>query len=163
MAQSALHDKTAARDWPFEVKPLHPVLGCEITGITLAQAVDEAMFDKVYEAFLDYELILFRNVDLPPATQVAFARRFGEVQIHVMNQYHGAEHPEIYRLSNVDAEGRPNGKHPDKGTMYWHTDGSWRDRTGQSTMMYSEIVPEVGGETQFADMYTAYERLNPAA
>src|SRR5690349_7242211 len=34
------------------------------------------------------------------ATQVAFARRFGEVQIHVMNQYHGAEHPEIYKLSN---------------------------------------------------------------
>ena len=45
------------------------------------------MFDKVYEAFLDHELILFRDVDLPPATQVAFARSFGEVQIHVMNQY----------------------------------------------------------------------------
>jgi taurine dioxygenase len=119
---STTHD--AARDWPFKVKALHAALGCEIVGITLADAVNETLFDKVYEAFLDYELILFRNVDLPPATQVAFARRFGEVQIHVMNQYHGAEHPEIYKLSNVDADGKPNGKHPDKGTMYWHTDGS---------------------------------------
>ena len=45
----------------------------------------------MYEAFLDYQLILFRHVDLPPALQVAFARRFGEVQVHVMNQYQGLE------------------------------------------------------------------------
>jgi alpha-ketoglutarate-dependent 2,4-dichlorophenoxyacetate dioxygenase len=162
MVDIATSGRRAARDWPFEVRSLHPALGCEILGLSLAEAVDEVLFDKVYEAFLDYELILFRKVDLSPATQVAFARRFGEVQIHVMNQYHGAEHPEIYKLSNVDAQGRPNGKHPDKGTMYWHTDGSWRERTGQSTMMYSEVVPEEGGETQFADMYAAYERMSPA-
>jgi taurine dioxygenase len=60
--------------WPFQVKPLHPVLGCGITGITLREAVSPAMFAKVYEAFLEYQLILFRDVDLPPATQVAFAR-----------------------------------------------------------------------------------------
>ena len=163
MAQTAVASETRSqRDWPFRAEPLHPVLGCEIVGITLADAVREATFDKVYEAFLDYKLILFRNVDLPPATQVAFARRFGEVQVHVMNQYHRTGHPEIYFLSNVDDQGRPNGKHPDKGTMYWHTDGSWRERTGQATMMYSEIVPEEGGETQFADMYSAYERLSPA-
>ncbi|MET0568667.1 MAG: TauD/TfdA family dioxygenase [Hyphomicrobiaceae bacterium] len=79
-----------------------------------------------------------------------------------MNQYHGyKDHPEIYMLSNLDQEGRPNGKHPDKGTLYWHTDGSWRDRTGQATMMYSEIVPEAGGKTEFADMYAAYENLSP--
>ena len=99
------------------------------------------MFDKVYEAFLDYELILFRDVDLPPATQVAFARSFGEIQIHVMNQYQKyPEHPEIYMLTNADKDGKPTGKHPDKGTLHWHTDGSWRERTGQATMMYSEVV-----------------------
>ena len=152
-----------ARDWPFEVRPLHPVLGCEIIGVTLAQAVSPALFAKVYEAFLDYQLILFRDLDLPPATQVAFARDFGEVQVHVLSQYHGyKEHPEIYTLSNLDKDGNPSGKHPDKGTLYWHTDGSWRERTGQATMMYSEIVLEVGGETEFADTYSAYDSL-PAA
>ena len=59
--------KATTRDWPFQVKPLHPSLGCEISGITLAEAVEPKLFDKVYEAFLDYELILFRDVDLPPA------------------------------------------------------------------------------------------------
>jgi taurine dioxygenase len=154
-----------ARDWPFEVKPLHPVLGCEISGITLEKAVSPALFAKVYEAFLEYELILFHDVDLPPATQVAFARNFGEVQLHVLHHQYGyPDHPEIYLLSNLDRNGNPSGKHPDKGTLYWHTDGSWRERTGQSTMMYSEIVPPpgLGGETQFADMYSAYDLL-PAA
>ncbi|MFZ0607703.1 MAG: TauD/TfdA family dioxygenase, partial [Xanthobacteraceae bacterium] len=151
------------RNWPFTVTPLHPVLGCEITGITLEEAVSPNLFAKVYEAFLDYQLILFRDVDLPPATQVAFARNFGEVQVHVLSGRYGTkEFPEIYFLSNLDKDGNPSGKHPDKGTLYWHTDGSWRERTGQATMMYSEIVPPAGGETEFADMYSAYDFL-PAA
>src|SRR6202045_823916 len=163
MAQAQLKYRRAGHDWPFKTTPLHPVLGCEISGITLAEAVSPAMFAKIYEAFLTYQLILFHDVDLPPATQVAFARNFGEVQVHVLSQYHGyKDHPEIYMLSNLDKDGRPSGKHPDKGTLFWHTDGSWRERTGQATMMYSEIVPPVGGETEFADMYSAYEQL-PAA
>ncbi|MGB7036548.1 MAG: TauD/TfdA family dioxygenase [Xanthobacteraceae bacterium] len=166
MTQAQLQSQARARarrNWPFTVTPLHPVLGCEITGITLEQAVSPKLFAKVYEAFLDYQLILFRDVDLPPATQVAFARNFGEVQIHVLSgQYGTREFPEIYFLSNLDKDGNPSGKHPDKGTLYWHTDGSWRERTGQATMMYSEIVPPAGGETEFADMYSAYDFL-PAA
>jgi taurine dioxygenase len=167
MAQLELDEPRAraSRDWPFTVKPLHRALGCEIGGITLKQAVSPELFAKVYEAFLDFELILFRDVDLPPATQVAFARNFGEVQVHVKSDTYGyAGHPEIYLLSNLDKDGNPSGKHPDKGTLYWHTDGSWRERAGQATMMYSEIVPPpgLGGETQFADMYSAYDLL-PAA
>ena len=73
------------------------------------------LFAKVYEAFLDYQLILFRDVDLPPATQVAFARNFGEVQVHVLSGTYGYRgQPEIYLLSNLDSDGNPSGKHPDK-------------------------------------------------
>ena len=59
MTQVQLKSQRATRDWPFKVKPPHPVLGCEITGITLAEAVSPTMFAKVYEAFLDFQLILF--------------------------------------------------------------------------------------------------------
>ena len=163
MTQAQLKSQRAARDWPFAVKPLHPVLGCEIIGVTLEEALSPRLFGPIYEAFLDYQVILFRDVELPPATQVAFARRFGEVQVHLLSDQYGyKDHPEIYLLSNLDKDGNPSGKHPDKGTLYWHTDGSWRERTGQATMMYSEIVPATGGETEFADMYSAYELL-PAA
>ena len=44
----------------------------------------------------------------------------------------------------------------------WHTDGCWSRVTGQSTIIYGELVPTVGGETHFCDMYGAYERLSAA-
>ncbi len=107
---------------------------------------------------------MFAPQDLPPGRQVEFARHFGEVQVHVMNQYHADGYPELYRLSNLDAHGRPNGKHPDKGTLAWHTDGSWQRVTGQATIIYGEVMPGTGegGETHFCDMYGAYERLDAA-
>lgn len=146
--------------WPFAVRPLTAALGAEIIGIDFDQPVTETLFRSVYGAFLKYQVLLFGFQNLPPARQVAFARHFGEVQIHVMNQYHLDGFPELYRLSNLDEHGNPNGRHPDKGTIAWHTDGSWRRVTGQATIIYSEVVPETGGETHFCDMYGAYDRLS---
>jgi alpha-ketoglutarate-dependent taurine dioxygenase len=76
-----------------------------------------------------------------------------------MNQYHASAHPELYTLSNVGPDGKPNGRHPDRGTMAWHTDGSWQSRATKATMLYAEIVPSRGGGTGFADMYAAFEAM----
>ena len=147
--------------WPFGVRPLTPRLGAELIGVDLVRGVDDALFRSIHEAFLEYQVLLFGTQDLPPGRQVEFARHFGEVQIHVMNQYHADGYPELYRLSNLDEHGNPNGKHPDKGTLAWHTDGSWRRVTGHATIIYGEVVAGEGGETHFCDMYGAYERLSP--
>jgi taurine dioxygenase len=145
----------------FTTRPLAPGLGAEIIGVDLSQGVDDTLFRAIYDAFLEHQVLLFGVQDLPPGRQVEFARHFGEVQIHVMNQYHADGFPELYRLSNLDENGNPTGRHPDKGTLAWHTDGSWQRVTGHATIIYSEIVPETGGETHFCDMYGAYERLSP--
>jgi taurine dioxygenase len=142
------------------VRPLTPNLGAEID-VDLSR-LDDALFAQIYRAFLRCQVLLFPPQELPPGRQVEFARRFGEVQVHVMNQYHADGHPELYRLSNLDAQGRPTGLHPDKGTLAWHTDGSWQRVTGQATIIYGEVMPESGGETHFCDMYGAYERLSDA-
>ena len=147
---------------PFAVRPLTPNLGAEIIGVKLADGISDALFKGIYDAFLRYQVLLFPPQDVPPGVQVSFARHFGEVQIHVMSIYHADGYPELYRLSNLDENGRPNGKHPDKGTLAWHTDGSWSRVTGQATIIYGEVVPDSGGETHFCDMYGAYERLSPA-
>jgi taurine dioxygenase len=144
----------------FSVRRLTPSLGAEISGLALNADMDDAVWRAFYQAFLRYQVLLFPPQDLPPGRQVALARRFGEVQIHVMNQYHADGYPELYRLSNLDARGRPTGHHPDKGTLAWHTDGSWQRLTGQATIIYGEVMPERGGETHFCDMYGAYERLD---
>jgi taurine dioxygenase len=151
---------TQEPDPPFTVTALTPALGARIDGVALADDISDATFAAIYRAYLRYQVLLFPPQDVPPLRQVAFARRFGEVQIHVMNQYHADGHPELYRLSNLDAQGKPNGRHPDKGTMAWHTDGSWRRVTGHATIIYGEVVPATGGETHFADMYGAYDRLD---
>ncbi len=147
---------------PLSLRPLTPKLGARVD-LDLGHGVDDETFAQVYRAFLSRQVLVFPPQDLPPARQVEFGRRFGELQIHVMNQYHSDGHPELYRLSNLDEKGRPNGKHPDKGTLAWHTDGSWQRVTGQATIIYGEVMPAsgVGGETHFCDMYGAYERLSP--
>jgi taurine dioxygenase len=144
----------------FSVRRLSPNFGAEISGVALSGGMDDGVFRGLYEAFLRYQVLLFPPHDLPPADQVAFARRFGEVQVHVMNQYHADGFPELYRLSNLDRNGKPTGNHPDKGTLAWHTDGSWQRVTGQATIIYGEVMPDRGGETHFCDMYGAYERLS---
>jgi taurine dioxygenase len=151
-----------AESWPFSVRPLTRHLGAEISGVDLAQELGDEMFRALYRAFLRYQVLVFPPQEVPPGRQVAFARRFGEVQIHVMNQYHADGYPELYRLSNLDERGKPSGRHPDKGTLAWHTDGSWQRVTGQATIIYGELMPASGGETHFCDMYGAYERLDAA-
>ena len=156
--------RTVHRDparWPFEVRALTPAVGAEIVGVNLAREVSADLFASLYGAFLAHQVLLFRDQDMPPGHQVVFARHFGEVQVHVMNQYHASGHPELYYLSNLDAGGRPTGLHPDEGTLAWHTDGSWSRRTGQATIIYSDEVPASGGETWFCDMYAAWESLPP--
>lgn len=144
------------------LRRLSPALGAELGGVDFAQPAEALPIRALYEALLEYQLLLFRGQEVPPAAQVAIARGFGEVQVHVMNQYHADGFPELYRLSNADADGRPSGRHPDRGTLAWHTDGSWMRRTGQATMLYAEAVPEAGGGTEWCDMYGAYEALDAA-
>jgi taurine dioxygenase len=150
-----------ALETALRLRPLEGGLGVEVLELQVAD-VDDASFPAVYAAFLAHQLMLFRDQALPLGAQVAFARRFGEVQVHVMNQYHASAYPELYTLSNLDEAGRPSGKHPDRGTLAWHTDGSWRRVTGQATMLYAERIPSQGGGTGFADMYSAFEALNSA-
>jgi taurine dioxygenase len=158
--RGARHPTIGPATASLPLRPLAGGLGAEVLGWQVA-AIDDAVFPALYSAFLAHQLLLFRDQSLPPAAQVAFARRFGEVQVHVMDQYHAGAHPELYTLSNLDAAGRPSGKHPDRGTLAWHTDGSWRHVTGQATMLYAERIPSSGGGTGFADMYAAYDALDP--
>jgi taurine dioxygenase len=147
----------------IETRRLTPQLGAEIIGIDLESPLDDAefdaLYDALYDAFLQHQVLVFNEQYVSPAAQVALARRFGEVQTHVMNQYHADGYPELYLLSNLTPEGVPSGNHPDRGTLVWHTDGSWQRRTGLATFMFAMEIPGSGGETHFADMYSGYSGL----
>jgi taurine dioxygenase len=147
----------------LEVIPLSPVMGAEVRGVDLAAGVDDNTFELIREAFHRYLLVRFPGQQLSEAQQVAFSRRFGDLQVHVLDQFRHPEHSEIYVLSNVDRRtGRTTGHHPDKGTLVWHSDLSFQRRPALATLLYGIEVPGTGGDTLYADMYAAYDALPKA-
>ena len=117
-------------------------------------------FRALEKAFFDHQVLVLRNQRLSAQQFHAFARRFGPPEPHVIDQFHHPEIPDILILSNVVKDGRPTGL-ADAGT-YFHTDYSYLDMPARATTLYSLVVPKVGGDTLFADQYSAYDDL-PAA
>lgn len=147
----------------LHIEALSPLLGAEVRGVDLSLPLDDERFDAIRAAFHRHSLLRFPAQRIDEAQQIAFSRRFGELQVHVLDQYRHPLHPEIYVLSNVDrATGQPIGQHPDKGTLTWHSDLSFQRRPALATILYGIETPSAGGETQFADMAAAYDALDEA-
>jgi taurine dioxygenase len=147
---------------PVSLRPLSDVMGVEIAGIDLSRPVDDRTFATIKDAFLRYLLVCFPGQKLDQTQHVAFSRRFGDLQLHVLDQYRSPTHPEIYVLSNVTRTGETTGEHPDKGTLVWHSDLSFQVRPALATLLYGIEVPKVGGDTLFANMYAACDALPDA-
>ncbi|MEO8488002.1 MAG: TauD/TfdA family dioxygenase, partial [Betaproteobacteria bacterium] len=98
-----------------------------------------------------------RGQKLAPQAFVAFARRFGSPEPHVIDQFHHPEDANILILSNRRRNGQPVGL-ADAGT-YFHTDYSYLQVPARMTTLYSVEVPSRGGDTLFANQYAAYDEL----
>ncbi|MBK9609362.1 MAG: TauD/TfdA family dioxygenase [Betaproteobacteria bacterium] len=153
---------TTALPDTFELRPLHGDFGVEALGIDIAQPLAPAVADALREAFGRHRLLVIRGQSLSPAAHIAFTRQFGEPEVHVLNEYHKAEHPEIFELSNIGPDGKPNAVHPDLGTLFWHSDGSFQKLPALATLLYAEQAPASGGHTLFADLIGAWEALGAA-
>jgi taurine dioxygenase len=144
----------------LDLRPLSSTLGAEVLGVDLAQALDDTLFSFLRDAFLRHYLLLFRKQTFDADQHLAFARRWGKIQRHVLSQYVQEGNPEIFVITNLDANGKPKGEHPDPGAKIWHTDGSWAEERGLVTMLYSIAQPKTGGDTLYANMYAAYDGLS---
>ncbi len=143
----------------LKIRELKPELGAEVLDLDLSQKLNRKVLKDIQQLFLKYQILYFGQQKLSSSAHVQFGQQFGELQVHVMNQYHQSKYPELYRLSNIGEDGKPNGIFPDQGTHAWHTDASWQERTGQATIIYCELASQNGGNTLFCDMYGAYDRL----
>ena len=138
--------------------------GAEIV-CDLAAGVDDALFRDIEDAFHDNVVVVFRGQRLTNAQHIAFSRRFGELEIHIVEKYLLPGHPEILLISNVrDANGEYIGL-ADAG-FTWHSDTSYRRRPSRCSLLYAREVPQRGGEplgdTLFANTIAAYEALPEA-
>ncbi|MSP49638.1 MAG: TauD/TfdA family dioxygenase [Alphaproteobacteria bacterium] len=146
----------------LELKALKGDFGIEALGIDISRPLDPAISDRLRAAFDRHRILVVRGQSLTPEAHIAFSRNFGELEVHVLNEYHKPTHPEIFELSNIGADGRPNAVHPDRGTLFWHTDASFQAKPALATILYAERAPANGGHTMFADMIGAYEALGQA-
>ena len=141
----------------FEIVPFDAPLGAEIVGLDLTRPVDDAAFSRIHRAHLDHHVLVFRDQRISPSQQVAFSRRFGPLQIHVLRQFQLASNPEILIVSNIREEGKPVGL-GDAGQL-WHSDLSYKERPSLGSMLHAQELPEEGGDTLFANMHLAWDTL----
>jgi taurine dioxygenase len=136
---------------------LSDVLGTAIEGIDLSRGLSDAEFADVAQALWQTGVLAIKRQRLAPEQFLAFARRFGRPEPHVIDQFHYPGYPDILILSNRRENGQPIGL-ADAGS-YFHTDYSYLDIPARLTMLYSIEVPSRGGNTLFANMYAAYDDL----
>jgi taurine dioxygenase len=142
----------------LDTRPLSPGLGIEASGVDLSQPVSNEAFADIERTFFAGQVLVLRGQHLTPPQFVAFARRFGPPEPHVIDQFHHPADPNILILSNRKKDGQPVGL-ADAGT-YFHTDYSYLQVPARATMLYSIEVPAAGGNTLFANQYAAYDGLS---
>ena len=138
---------------PFTVEPLAATFGAVITGVKLTD-LPEDDFSALYDAWLEYALLVFPGQNLSNDEQIAFARRFGELEF------------DLAALSNVKDDGSLRTGDDDdmvkilKGNMSWHCDSTYMPVQAKGAVFTAHVVPGEGGETGWADMRAAYRELD---
>ena len=134
-------------------RPLSPTIGAEIHGVDLRDELDDDTIAEIRGALLRWKVIFFRDQDITAEQHIAFARRFGELEIHPATPA-DQQHREVLRISHgPNSRGRENN---------WHSDVTWREAPSLGSVLRAIELPDVGGDTLFADMELAYEHLSPA-
>jgi len=136
----------------IEVRQVGGALGAEIGGVDLARPLDDASIAAIRQALLDHLVIFFRDQDVTPAQHLAFAQRFGETADYPMLK--GLpDLPEIVEVVKLEHE------HANFGGA-WHSDTTYLEIPPMGSILVAREVPEAGGDTEFANMYAAYESLS---
>lgn len=136
----------------IEVSPISGACGAEICGIDLAEPLDNETFSEVHQAFLDNQVIFFREQNISPDQHKAFGKRFGKLNIHP--QYEPVPgHPEILPIVKEPTD-------LDNIGDTWHSDVTFLEKPPLGSILYALEIPPVGGDTMFANQYLAYESLS---
>jgi taurine dioxygenase len=144
----------------LQTKSLSSGFGLEASGVDVSRPLSDGDFAEIERAFFEGQVLVLREQSLQPREYVAFARRFGPPEPHVIDQFHHPADSNVLILSNRTENGQPIGL-ADAGS-YFHTDYSYLQVPARATMLYSIEVPKAGGNTLFANQYAAYDGLSAA-
>jgi len=141
----------------MKIRRLSYALGAEVLGVDISTPLTDATFGEIHRAFLDHSLLLFRGQTITRAQYVAFSRRFGQLRDDQPGNL--PDYPEIKALvSKPKPDGAP--ADPNFNGSDWHSDMSYSPNPIIITMLKAVDIPEVGGDTQWANLYLAYDTLS---
>jgi taurine dioxygenase len=144
----------------FESTPLKDGFGVEVTGLGLSDDISADQIAALRGLFHDSQLMVIRGQDITPERFLWFARHFGRPQPHILAHLRHRDVPEILPLSNIFENGKPIGVFD--GAAFWHQDMAFEEVPSNVTIVHALEVPDIGGETLFADMWAAYDALDAA-
>lgn len=147
---------------PISTRPLTDSFGVEIQGVDLNADIDEDTFAEIERHWYENGIALFRGQAFTEPAIINFCRRFGELEIHVREEYLDPHYPELLRVSNVVEAGREVGILQDK-ELGWHHDQSYMKEPAIGSMLCAFTLPNWGGDTSFANLAVAYEALDDLA
>lgn len=136
----------------LDIRPLSPHIGALIDGIDLGQTLDDHTVDEIRNALVNHQVVFFENQDITAEQQLAFAKRFGEIE-----EPHPVfgQHAHDARLSIIESRGRVGDEDHE-----WHTDVTYQKAPTMGSILHSKVIPPSGGDTLFASMHAAYEALS---
>jgi len=137
----------------MRIEQLTCSIGAELIGVSLADAArDDALFGEIKHALLRHKVLFLRDQDISRADHVAFAQRFGALEDHPIVGSH-PDHPGLVQINKT-----PEGP-IDRYENAWHTDATWREAPPMGCVLRCIECPPVGGDTMWANMVLAYEKL----
>jgi len=136
----------------IRVEPISTALGAVIHGIDCRSDLPNPVVDEIRKAWLQHLVVFFQEQDLEPGEQLAFARQFGLPVRYPMIEGM-SEFPEVVQVVKL-----PHEKNNFGGI--WHSDTTYLEQPPIGALLFAQEVPEVGGDTLFANMYLAYETLS---
>ena len=144
----------------LELRKLSHALGAEVCGVDITKPMSEAQFGEIYHAFLDHGILLLRNQECTREQHIEFSRRFGDLDRHdALPRDRHPDYPELLLVTNArKADGSP----ADQAYTgrQWHSDMSFTTQPSLGSLLRAHAIPEVGGDTLFANMTMAYETLS---
>ena len=136
----------------IQVEPVAGSLGAEITGIDLANDLDDGTIAEIRAAWLENLVVFFRDQNITPTQHIAFAKRFGDIAEDPVNDGLD-EFPEIVPVIKLEHETTNIGD-------IWHSDTAYVETPPMGAILCARELPPVGGDTLFANMYAAYDTLS---
>jgi taurine dioxygenase len=133
--------------------------GAEVRGVDLNLPIDETLRARLNQAFVDHSVLVFRDQHLSPHHLLAAVQLFGEVFPQQDKKFSLPECPLIHYVSNQDTY--PDGRRYIPGEGY-HTDHSNAVRPPKATVLHAVKLPDRGGDTQYVNMWRAYDELPDA-